>query len=127
MVLIALAIASAASVAKERNSSKLVFEGTLLAHTAYPNMACGIFFFTQAGRYRIDRVITGSYDGVEIIVAHSACGGDAFGVVAVGEKVRVEARSDNLSSWQAAELGYSGKSRTIRARYYADDPPTAVE
>ena len=84
----------------------------------------------QTARYRIDRILAGRIAAREVLVTHSACAGDVFRAVAVGECVRIEARRNesgtDLSESAALELGYKSRRRPERSRYFAADPPVAV-
>ena len=68
------------------------FEGTLLAKSKHPNIACGNLYIHQVAKYRVDHVIQGQYDGSEMIVDHPACEGDVFKDIRVSATVRVEVR-----------------------------------
>ena len=43
----------------------------------------------QVGRYRVDAVVAGQYDGQEIVVDHPVCDGDVFEGMKVGDRVEV--------------------------------------
>ena len=111
----------------QSGSKRLVFDATLLAHTAFVGISCGRVHVMQTARYRVERIIEGRLSAREVLVSHSACDGDVFRNLAIGSRVRVDARRNNqgreLSESEAVELGYEYRRRPERSRYFSAEPP----
>ena len=72
-----------------RSPKTITFEGVLLANSPYPNVGCGGVWFHQLARYRVERVLRGTYTTKEAVVDHAACWGDVFQDIPVGSRVRL--------------------------------------
>ena len=96
LVLLALSMVAPGSTAdtsaKERRKGRVELDATLLAFSKHSGIGCGILFIHQVARYRVDRLISGRYAGVEIVVDHPACDGDVFKAIDVGSHVRLNVR-----------------------------------
>jgi hypothetical protein len=93
LLAVILLVFSASDVhAQGRGRSRLMtFEGTLLKYSPW-KFDCGRAFTHQVAKYRVDRVLSGKYDGDEIVVDHPACNGNVFKNVPVGSRVRITVR-----------------------------------
>jgi hypothetical protein len=67
----------------------IILEARLISHSSYISQKCGGDFLFQVAKYRVLKVLAGSYTGREIIVDHPACDGDVFKRIPVGSRVRL--------------------------------------
>jgi hypothetical protein len=77
----------------------IILEAKLIAHSPFLWEKCGVDFHFQVAKYRVLKVLAGSYTSREIIVEHPACDGDVFKRIPVGSRVRLSVSvARNVSS-----------------------------
>lgn len=74
---------------RDEPQPSIILEARLIAHSPYISQKCGGDFLFQVAKYRVLKVLAGSYAGREIIVDHPACDGDVFKRIPVGSRVRL--------------------------------------
>jgi hypothetical protein len=109
-----------------RGRTRLItFEGTLLKYSPHSKIACGVMFIHQVAKYRVDRVLSGKYDGDEIVVDHPACGGNVFENIPVGSRVRITVRVLRTYHVTTGHPGIREGEQPPKIWYVAGEPPSA--
>jgi hypothetical protein len=101
----------------------IVVEATLLAHSDHSGIRCGVLYVHQVAKYRIDRLVTGSYSGDVIVVDHPACDGDVFRDIPVGSSVRLYIRATPSYNVRTNWPGIREKDTAVDVYFVANRPP----
>ena len=88
------------------------FEGTLL--TFSPLILCGYVISHQVATYRVEKVLSGKFEGSEILVNYPDCDGDFFKNTPAGSRVRVSVRLMRSSHGTEPTISYFAEAEPFR-------------
>lgn len=103
----------------------ITLEARLLAFSPHPRFKCGVNIALQVAKYRVLKVLAGSYTGKEIVVDHFACGGDVFKRIPMGSRVRLNVLVKREYHTIVTHPGIR-MDRRPEVFYVAYDPPKKI-
>jgi hypothetical protein len=105
----------------------ITFEGTLIGYSPHDGTQCGISFVHQVAKYRVQKVLNGTYQEQEIVVDHPACDGDVFKNIAKGSDVEITVTKHQQYNVITAFSGIRENNEKPKVFYVAEGVPLKID
>ena len=99
----------------------LAFEGVVSRIGPDPGYLSGSLPAYQLVKYRIERIVTGRYEGKEIVVDHLILTGKELEGIKVGARVRVTVRASEKIDLRVNAKGIRKASQVVKVFYIGEE------
>jgi hypothetical protein len=106
---------------KSSINESLAFEGVVLQIGPFPGYLSGFLPAYQLVKYRIERIISGRYEGKEIVVDHLMITGKELEGIKVGDRVCVTALPSEKIELRVNAKGIRNASQAVNLFYIGDE------
>jgi hypothetical protein len=121
MLCVGLLILCSSVLGKASIDNALAFEGVVLRIGPDPGYLSGSIPAYQLVKYHIERVITGRYEGKEIVVDHLILTGKELEGIKVGARVRVIVRASEKIGLRVNAIGIRKASQVVKVFYIGEE------